>query len=89
MKKQLIKKSLDANVQKFNTRKLVSAVYSTQFSESNQLNVAELNAIKNLMIDDLRERLKELLTISTFTSYQTGKVNTIGSLYIVDKRDEV
>lgn len=87
--KAAYKKLSNVEVQKFNAKKLVSAVYSTQSSDPNQLNVAELNAIKNLMIDDLQERLKELLTISTFTSYQTGEINVIGSLYVVDKRDEV
>lgn len=87
--KAAYKKLLDVDVQKFNTRKLVSAVYLTQSSDPNQLNTTELNAIKNLMIDDLRERLKELLIISTLTNYQEGGVDVIGSLYVVDKRDEV
>ena len=54
------KKLLDVDVQKFNTKKLsaVYSTYSTQSSESNQLSITELNAVKNLMIDDLQERLK-------------------------------
>lgn len=89
--KAAYKKLLDVDVQKFNTQKLsaVYSTYSTQPSESNQLSITELNAVKTFMIDSLREQLTEMLNISTFTNYQTGGVDVIGSLYVVDKRDEV
>lgn len=83
--KTAYKKLLDVDVQKFNTQKL-SAVYSTYNSN---LHPAELKAAKTFMINSLREQLTEMLNISTFTNYQSGRVDVIGSLYVVDKRDEV
>ena len=83
--KAAYKKPLAINVQKFNTQKL-SAIYSTYDSD---VHPVELKTAKTFMIDSLREQLTEMLNISTFTNYQTGGVDVIGSLYVVDKRDEV